>query len=49
MAEVPSDSEQDVQSDQANGQADRVRGGRDDLLSMDLTAGVGVDPSRGAA
>lgn len=48
MAKVPSDFEQDIQSDKANDQANRVRGGRDDLLSMDLIAGVGVDPSRDA-
>ena len=48
MAEVPSDFEQDIQSDKADEEADRVRGDRDDLLSMDLIAGVGVDPARGA-
>ena len=48
VAKVPPDFEQDIQSDKADEETDGVRGDRDDLLSMDLMAGIGIDLSRGA-
>lgn len=49
VAEVPPDFEQTIQSDKADEEADRVRGDRDDLLSVKLIAAIGIDPARGAA